>query len=136
MYLNVLLYVTSLGISSVFGVVISPFMKLAGQGLNINWAVARSFDLIAGNLTGLRFKVEGAEKFDKARPAVLVGNHQTGVDILYLGGVFPKHTSIMAKQELKYAPLLGQFSTCFQVDRIHTHILRSVSCWSRFHQSS
>lgn len=110
LYLNVLLYVASLGICSVIGVVTSPIMTLLGKATNINYLVARSFHVIAGNLTGLRFKIEGNEKFERARPAVVVGNHQTGVDILYLGAVFPKQASIMAKQELKFAPLLGQFS--------------------------
>lgn len=82
----------------------------ARSRLNINFVVARSFHYLAGSLIGLRFTLEGEEKFKKARPAVVVGNHQTGVDILYLGRVFPKQTSIMAKQELKYAPFLGQFS--------------------------
>jgi lysophosphatidate acyltransferase len=111
MYLNVLLYVFSLGACSVLGVVVSPIMYLSNRNrLNINWVVARSFHQLAGSLIGLRFKVEGGEKFEKARPAVVVGNHQTGIDILYLGKVFPKQASIMAKQELKYAPFLGQFS--------------------------
>lgn len=120
LYLNVLLYVVSLGICSVWGVLISLPMSLSTKSrLNINWLVARSFHLIAGNLTGLKFKVEGAEHFEKARPAVLVGNHQTGIDILYLGKIFPKFASIMAKQELKYAPLLGQYSEYFD----HTTLL-------------
>ena len=111
MYLNVLLYVLSLGACSVLGVVVSPIMYLSNRSrLNINWVVARSFHHLAGTLIGLKFKVEGGEKFEKARPAVVVGNHQTGIDILYLGKVFPKQASIMAKQELKYAPFLGQFS--------------------------
>ena len=42
--------------------------------------------------------------------------HESGVlmisalDILFLGRIFPKRASIMAKQELKWSPLLGQFS--------------------------
>lgn len=111
LYLNVLLYVFSLGACSVLGMVVSPFMYLSTRSrLNINWLVARSFDKLAGNLIGLRFTLEGGEKFAKANPAVVVGNHQTGVDVLYLGRVFPRQTSIMAKRELKYAPVLGQFS--------------------------
>lgn len=111
MYLNALLYIASLGICSVFGVLVSPIMTLLNQRLNINYAVARSFSHLTGLLIGLRFTVEGAEKFEKARPAVVVGNHQTGVDIIYLGSVFPKQASIMAKKVLKYTPLLGQFMT-------------------------
>lgn len=110
MWLNVLIYVSSLGFCSVFGVVTSVVMNLIpGQKLNINYVVARTFYYLAGTLTGIKFQVEGEENFAKAQPAVLVGNHQTSIDILYLGRIFPKLASIMAKQELKLAPLLGQY---------------------------
>jgi lysophosphatidate acyltransferase len=33
------------------------------------------------------------------------------IDILYLGAVFPRACSIMAKKELKYTPFLGQYIT-------------------------
>lgn len=110
MYLNIMIYVGSLGACSALGVAASLVMSLIpGQRFNINYFVARSFYLLAGTLTGVRFQVEGEENFAKGRPAVCVGNHQTSIDILYLGRIFPKYASIMAKQELKYAPLLGQF---------------------------
>jgi lysophosphatidate acyltransferase len=114
LYLNTIFYISGLGACSAFGVVCSLFLTLVpgANRLNTNYYVARSFYLLAGSLTGIRFRVEGEENFDKARPAVLVGNHQTGIDILYLGRIFPRIASIMAKQELKYAPLLGQFSEC------------------------
>jgi hypothetical protein len=32
------------------------------------------------------------------------------LDILYLGRIFPRRAAIMAKQELKWSPLLGQYS--------------------------
>jgi lysophosphatidate acyltransferase len=110
MYLNIVLYVSSLGICSFIGLVTSIVMNfIPSQRLNNNFLVARCFYLIAGSLTGVRFTVEGEENFEKARPSVLVGNHQSSMDILYLGRIFPKVASIMAKQELKYAPLLGQW---------------------------
>lgn len=60
------------------------------------------------------------------RPCVFVGNHQSMLDLLYLGrcaaspvlraqcsdcpdSMFPRATRMMAKQSLKYVPLLGQF---------------------------
>lgn len=111
LYLNTFIYVSSLGICSIFGVLSAIVLSLIpGQRFKINWIVARSFYLLAGTLTGIKFKVQGEEHFKNGNPAVLVGNHQTGIDILYLGRIFPKFASIMAKQELKYAPLLGQFS--------------------------
>lgn len=113
LYLNTFIYVSSLGVCSIFGVLCGLFLSLFGkQRFKTNYFVSRSFYLLAGTLTGIKFKVTGEEHFKDACPAVLVGNHQTGIDILYLGRIFPKFASIMAKQELKYAPLLGQFSEC------------------------
>jgi 1-acyl-sn-glycerol-3-phosphate acyltransferase len=40
----------------------------------------------------------------------MVGNHQSFVDILYLGRMFPKRGAIMAKKELKWMPFLGWWS--------------------------
>lgn len=109
-WLNVILYVSSLGICSFWGVVVSLIMAvIPGQRLNINYVVARSFYGLCGTLTGIKFVVEGEENFKKGHPAVLIGNHQSSIDILYLGRIFPKLASIMAKKELKFAPLLGQF---------------------------
>ncbi|PWY98399.1 1-acylglycerol-3-phosphate O [Testicularia cyperi] len=109
-YFNSLIYITGMGICSFWGIVVSVLLSLIpGQRLNINKVVARSFYLLTSPLLGIRFKVEGEHHFDQARPAVLVGNHQTALDILYLGRIFPGYASIMAKKELMFAPLLGQF---------------------------
>lgn len=44
-------------------------------------------------------------------PGLMVSS-LSAVDILYLGRIFPKHASIMAKKELKWVPGLGWFSKC------------------------
>ncbi|KAJ1018543.1 hypothetical protein NDA16_004825 [Ustilago loliicola] len=111
-YLNSLIYIAGLGICSVWGIFVSIFLSLVpGQRLNINKVVARSFWRLTSPLVGIKFVVEGEEHFAQARPAVVVGNHQTAMDILYLGRIFPAHAAIMAKKELQFAPLLGQFMT-------------------------
>ena len=38
-----------------------------------------------------------------------MGNHQTALDVLLLGTIFPKHCSVTAKKSLKRAPFLGWF---------------------------
>lgn len=109
-YLNSIIYIAGLGICSVWGIFVSILLSLVpGQRLNINKVVARSFWRLTSPLVGIRFIVEGEEHFQAARPAVVVGNHQTAMDILYLGRIFPGNASIMAKKELQFAPLLGQF---------------------------
>ncbi|SPO31876.1 related to SLC1 - 1-acyl-sn-gylcerol-3-phosphate acyltransferase [Ustilago trichophora] len=109
-YLNSIIYIAGMGICSVWGIFVSLLLTLIpGQRLNINKVVARSFWRLTSPLVGIRFIVEGEEHFSSTSPAVVVGNHQTAMDILYLGRIFPGHASIMAKKELQYVPLLGQF---------------------------
>lgn len=135
-YLRLTTFLLGLAANSAWGVVVSIALSLVGKSMNINWVVARSFRLSTAPLCGIRFNVEGEEHLAEARPAVLVGNHQTMLDILCtasplcpgpssrkadhssdcsistdLGAVFPKGASIMAKKELQWTPLLGQFMT-------------------------
>ncbi|GAA5925130.1 1-acylglycerol-3-phosphate O-acyltransferase SLC1 [Sporobolomyces koalae] len=110
-YFRLTTFLLGLAANSAWGVVVSIALSLVGKSMNINWVVARSFRLSTAPLCGITFKVEGQHHLDENRPAVLVGNHQTMLDILYLGAVFPKGASIMAKKELQWMPLLGQFMT-------------------------
>ncbi|GAA5908877.1 hypothetical protein JCM6882_005472 [Rhodosporidiobolus microsporus] len=111
-YLRLTTFLLGLASNSVWGVVVSLVMAAAGRAGDVNWVVARSFWRSTAPLVGITFRVEGEEYLtDKEGPAVIVGNHQTMLDILYLGRIFPKATSIMAKRELKFMPLLGQFMT-------------------------
>lgn len=108
-YLNSFLYMLSVGVCSSLGVVYAICLSLLpGKRFNTNYLVARSFYAIAGTLIGYNITVEGAEHLQN-RPSIMLGNHQSMLDILYLGRVFPPGSIIMAKKELKFAPLLGQF---------------------------
>ncbi|KAA1466525.1 acyltransferase-domain-containing protein [Dentipellis sp. KUC8613] len=109
-YVRITLYLSTLGLCSAWGVVVSVAMSLAGRRFDINWVIARSFYAIASRVMDIKMTVEGAEYLE-TRPAVLIGNHQSMLDILYLGRIFPKRASIMAKRELQWMPLLGQFLT-------------------------
>jgi lysophosphatidate acyltransferase len=81
---RVVVYYSALGLCSVWGMIVAAGMSLAGHRFDINWVVARSFYTLAGKLLDIRFVVEGEEHLD-TKPAVLVANHQSGLDILLLG---------------------------------------------------
>ncbi|ORY27361.1 hypothetical protein BCR39DRAFT_538480 [Naematelia encephala] len=116
-YFHLILYISTLGAMSIWGVAVSILATLAGQRLNINYYVARSFYLTCSPLVGIKIDVEGEEHLTglltarggNPQSAVLVGNHQSFLDILFIGRIFPKRASIMAKKELKWVPALGQF---------------------------
>lgn len=83
-YVRIGIYLSAMGICSVWGVLASIGMTLIGRRLDINWLVARSFYAIASRWLDITIEVEG-EEYLSTRPAVLVGNHQSMLDILFLG---------------------------------------------------
>ncbi|KDQ08241.1 hypothetical protein BOTBODRAFT_89104, partial [Botryobasidium botryosum FD-172 SS1] len=91
-----------------YGVVVSLAAYAAGRRYDLSWMVARSFKLVAGSLLDVKFEVEGEEYLSQG-PALYVGNHQSTLDMLFLGRVFPRRTVIMAKKELRWVPALGMF---------------------------
>ncbi|WFD43114.1 1-acylglycerol-3-phosphate O-acyltransferase [Malassezia psittaci] len=108
-YFNAVLYILALGLCSVVGVVFPLTFGLFGQRYNTNLAVARSFYALSSRLFGITVKIVEGEQYLSQRPSILMGNHQSFLDILYLGVIMPQHSVIMAKKELRWAPILGQF---------------------------
>ncbi|KAK8184983.1 acyltransferase [Phyllosticta capitalensis] len=100
---------TSLIICAAYGVVASAVLRVVGYGGLSQYVVARAFKWTMWFSTGVTFKVVEGEEYLKTRPAVLIGNHQTELDVLMLGCVFPPYTSVSAKKSLKYVPVLGWF---------------------------
>ncbi|KAF8592591.1 1-acylglycerol-3-phosphate O [Ramaria rubella] len=110
-YIRLGIYLSTLGLCSVYGALVSIGLTLVGRRFEINWVVARTFYNLAGRALGISFEVEGEHWLDATRPAILVGNHQSMLDIIYLGRIFPNRASMVAKKELKWVPLLGQYLT-------------------------
>jgi len=92
-----------------YGVVASVILRLVGYGGLGQWTTARAFKWVMWALTGVEFVITDKHSALKVRPGILIGNHQTELDVLMLGCVFPKYTSVTAKSSLKYVPFLGQF---------------------------
>lgn len=115
-----------------YGVIASIVLRCIGYGGLSQWTVARAFKWSMWLLTGVTFDVQGSMKRGEGglngedglatRPAVFVGNHQTELDVLMLGCVFPKYTSVTAKSSLKWVPFLGWFSTSPSHPLLHPHI--------------
>lgn len=100
----------SLIICALYGVVVSILLRLVGYGRISQWATARSFKYVMWLTTGVTFKIEDPNDYlNKTRPAVFIGNHQTELDVLMLGHIFPKYCSVTAKKSLKSTPFLGWF---------------------------
>lgn len=125
-------------ISASYGVVASIVLRLVGYGGLSQWTVARTFKWTMWLVTGVTFRVTGSMKREggltgedalKMRPVVFVGNHQTEMDVLMLGCMFPKYTSVTAKSSLKWTPFLGWFmalSRTVFIDRANRAVSRAT----------
>ena len=100
----------SLILCAIYGVLASIALRLVGEHRLGQWTTARAFKWTMRYTTGVKFDiVEGEEHLSSNRPCVIIGNHQTELDILFLGAVFPRYCSVTAKKSLKYTPFLGWF---------------------------
>lgn len=92
-----------------YGVFASIVLRLFGEHRLAQWTVARAFKYTMRYSTGVEFViVEGKEHLSE-RPAVIIGNHQSELDVLFLGTIFPPYTSVTAKKSLARTPFLGWF---------------------------
>ncbi|KAF2768301.1 acyltransferase-domain-containing protein [Teratosphaeria nubilosa] len=100
----------ALFLCATYGTLASAVLNVAGYGGLGQWTTARSFKYTMLLFTGVWFEIEDPEDcLGRTRPAVFVGNHQTELDVLFLGHMFPKYCSVTAKKSLKFVPFLGWF---------------------------
>ncbi|EPS40301.1 hypothetical protein H072_5898 [Dactylellina haptotyla CBS 200.50] len=96
-------------VCALYGVVASIFLRVIGNVGIAQWTVARAFTYTLGPAIGVEFVMENEEGMWSDRPVVFVGNHQSELDVLALGRIFPKYCSVSAKSSLKHMPFLGWF---------------------------
>jgi lysophosphatidate acyltransferase len=99
----------SLLLCAIYGVVASIVLRLVGYGRVSQWATARSFKWVMRFTTGVHFDIVEGQEYLSTRPAVIIGNHQSELDVLMLGAIFPPYCSVTAKKSLRLVPFLGWF---------------------------
>jgi lysophosphatidate acyltransferase len=98
-------------ICAIYGVLASLVLRTVSLHRLAQWTTARAFAFIMRYATGVTFSISPADRqlLDSKRPVVIIGNHQTELDVLLLGHMFPKYTSVTAKKSLRNVPILGWF---------------------------
>jgi lysophosphatidate acyltransferase len=96
-----------------YGVLASLVLRVVSLHRLAQWTTARAFALVMRYATGVTFSIPPADRLllDSNRPVVIIGNHQTELDVLLIGQMFPKYTSVTAKKSLRNVPVLGWFMT-------------------------
>lgn len=108
-YYRVLASFGALILCATYGVFASLALRLVGQHRISQWATARAFHYIMALTTGVGFDIISGSDYLQRRPVVFIGNHQSELDVLLLGAVFPKYCSVTAKSSLARVPFLGWF---------------------------
>lgn len=102
----------SLVVAAGLGAVASTGLRMAGKEQSAQWATGRVFKYLMWASTGVTFDIIDPHNYlQTTRPAVFLGNHQSELDVLMLGCMFPKYCSVTAKKSLKSWPVLGWFMT-------------------------
>ncbi|KAL9599274.1 MAG: hypothetical protein Q9219_003976 [cf. Caloplaca sp. 3 TL-2023] len=100
----------SLILCATYGVLVSLALRPFNRHRLAQHLTARSFSLVMRLATGVSFTIlSGEEHLSARRPCVIVGNHQSELDVLLLGEIFPPYCSVTAKSSLKRVPFLGWF---------------------------
>ncbi len=103
-YFRVVLYLSTMSVCSVCGVILSIIMTLVGRRYDINYMTARTFYYTSSMVMGIKFTVEGEEHLAN-QPYVMMGNHQSMLDIIFLGRYVRTHFRLQRCTTMSsYAP--------------------------------
>jgi len=83
-YIRQGVYVSSLVTVAACSIVVAAGMSAMGQRFDVNFVVARAFYAVTSRALDIEIEVEGEENLDQ-RPAVLMMNHQSMLDVLVVG---------------------------------------------------
>lgn len=60
-------------------------------------------------MMGWSIQVENRQRLEASRPCVIVGNHQSFLDVVTFGSIFPRRTVSAGKREIGRIPVFGWF---------------------------
>ncbi len=67
------------------------------------------FGWFARRVVGVKLTILNRERIHESRPAIFIGNHQSGLDLAVIGQCCPVRSVIVGKKELKAIPVFGWF---------------------------
>ena len=86
------------------------------------YVFGKVFCAVFAKAMGWRVEVEHRERLEDCRPCVIVANHQSFLDVVTYGSMFPRRTVSAGKREIGRIPLFGWFyrlSGNLVIDRSH-----------------
>jgi 1-acyl-sn-glycerol-3-phosphate acyltransferase len=107
-YVRLLGAVAGFLLASIYGVSIAIFRR--DRSL-VARDYARALVRLIRPPLGLQVEVAGRERLEVGEPCVYVANHQSAFDVPVLAELYPAHTVVIGKKELKRIPFFGWLYT-------------------------
>jgi lysophosphatidate acyltransferase len=82
---------------------------LAGGGHRASVLMSHGFSALMRLILGWRVEAEGIERLSRSSPAVYLANHQSNMDLVVHGAVYPRRCVVVGKKELALIPFFGWF---------------------------
>ncbi|KAI8641089.1 hypothetical protein BD408DRAFT_389598 [Parasitella parasitica] len=99
-----------MAVAAFWGIIAGVALPLVGRAHLINWTVGKVEAFLNKTFLAVTATVEGTENLPKdGQTAIFVCNHQTVMDIMFMGNIFPKRAAVVAKKTIKWVPILGWF---------------------------
>lgn len=99
-----------LGSCALYGVIVSAYYNVVGKKQLGQYATAQAYAMVMDKCMGIKVVLEGKQYLESS-PCIFISNHQSILDILMLGGTWPKWCVVTSKRSLQWVPLLGWFMT-------------------------
>ncbi len=84
---------------------------------------ARTYSRFMQKVLGWRVEAEGVERFGQVAPSVVMARHQSNLDVIVYGEIFPRGAIAIGKKQLEWIPFFGWLWTAtgnILIDRRHT----------------
>jgi 1-acyl-sn-glycerol-3-phosphate acyltransferase len=78
-----------------------------GPGGHAAVFAARTYSRLMQKVLGWRIEAEGVERFGEVAPSVVMVRHQSNLDVIVVGEVFPPGAIAIGKKQLEWIPLFG-----------------------------
>ncbi|KAJ1835391.1 1-acylglycerol-3-phosphate O-acyltransferase [Coemansia sp. RSA 2708] len=110
-YTQLLLFAHCVLLAAAAGMAASPLLALVRRRAAANWVAAQAMRVLAEHVLGITVDVSGAEHLARARcqPCIVVANHQSLLDAVWLAFVFPRRAVVVANASIARLPVLGWF---------------------------
>ncbi|KAJ2596586.1 1-acylglycerol-3-phosphate O-acyltransferase [Coemansia sp. RSA 1721] len=110
-YIQLALFLQCVLLASAVGIAVSPLLRLVRRQSAVNWVGAQAMRILTEHVLGITVEIEGAENLARAndRACIIVANHQSMLDIVWLAWVFPRRAVIVANMFIRRLPVLGWF---------------------------